>query len=139
MVAAQPNLLAQILDRGREEGVGGKAQNFCMESLVRLEESVDRPGARRFLQAFVQLPQLPGRRLVQALGGPARGVPLEHGEHVEDRIQLFAGDLADEGAAPRDQGHQPFGGEHLQGLAQGGTRDAVFGRQAQLVDRLSRR
>ncbi|MNT47743.1 hypothetical protein D3C72_1844840 [compost metagenome] len=88
-------------------------------------------------QRGVQRLQFGQLRVGRLAGGLVGAAPLQHGHEREDVFQVLGGEFVDETAAPRFQAHQPFGGQHLQGLAQGGARNAHFAGQPEFVDPFS--
>ncbi|MCY1371765.1 hypothetical protein D9M69_589230 [compost metagenome] len=82
--------------------------------------------------------QLRALGLAGALGHHAGRIAFQQREQVVDVRQVLLGHLGDVGAAPHLHGHQAFGGQHLQGLAQGRAADAVFLGQLEFVDPAAR-
>jgi hypothetical protein len=72
-------------------------------------------------------------------GGDDTGrVAFQQRQEVVDLLQVLVGNFGDVGAAAHLHGHQAFGRQHLQRLAQRRAADAVFLRQLDLVDPAAR-
>ena len=103
-----------------------------MESFVDLEEAVAVLNGR-FQRRLLRLQR--GELFVAgALRHHAGGVALQQGQQVVDVAQVLFADLGDVGTSAHFHGHQTFGGQHLERLAQRGAADAQGLGDAHLVD-----
>jgi len=68
--------------------------------------------------------------------GLERAASFQQGDHGKDLVEVPLGDLAHEAAAPGFVAQQPFGGEHLERLAQRRARDFEPLAQRGLVQKL---
>ena len=134
VVARQLDDLAQIGDRLAQPAVVDDQLHFLVEGLVGLEIAVDVVGGSRPFELVVDESQA-GQVAIGGLAGRVGGaLAFEQGHDGENFVQVALGNLRYVAAAPRLEGDQAFGGEHLERLPQGGAGDAVVSRQGLLVN-----
>ena len=129
-----PHDARHLAEHRREQPVLGHRGEVLVEAGVEVRQPRQRAGVAGFLALGHDRPQLV-HGLVGALGGSELGhEPFERGADLEDLGGTAAVDRGDTRAAPRFEGDEPFGGEHLEGLADRVARDAELARDRLLVE-----
>lgn len=139
IAAGELEHFAQIVDGLLEPAVAGEFMQRLMKGLIDLEKAVGIARGGMAFELFMQRRQpveVGGRGFVHRLESAAS---FEQRHERENVVEIALGQFGDIAAAARLERHQPFGGEHLERLAQGRATDAVLLGQRLLVDPRARR